>query len=196
MTYDQAFYGAAEELGNAFSAPLDREPLKTVSAYAPLRAPPNRNCVHGGLLLDRTVEGCIEDGHVRQIRERFTSCIDRVESRRIVQRGERDKREDLVSNDLVDDHRIQEARSSVDHAMSNGIQRSWSVRERVDRDAAPVIFDRVKLQARRACIDHEDCAHRAAQPGQVQSRISAGSSPCARPYARARRRASTISWRR
>jgi len=56
MAYDQAFDGVAEKLGNAFSAPLDRESLKTVSAYTPLGAPPNWNCVHSGLLRDRAVE--------------------------------------------------------------------------------------------------------------------------------------------
>jgi hypothetical protein len=42
--------------------------------------------------------------------------------------------------------------------------------------AALVAVDDVELQARRAGVDYED-----GQPGQVQSRISGGSSPCTRP---------------
>jgi hypothetical protein len=74
----------------------------------------------------------------------------------------------------------------VDDAVRDGVDGRRGF-ERLDRPAL-VSLDRVELEACRAGVDDED-----RQPGQAQSRISGGSSPCSRPYARARSLLSIIS---
>jgi len=66
--------------------------------------------------------------------------------------------------------------AAVDDPVGNGVRRD----EIVDGSGIVAVYE-VELEARRAGVDDED-----RQPGQAQSRISGGSSPCMRPYARAR----------
>jgi hypothetical protein len=74
---------------------------------------------------------------------------------------------------VVDDRRLAQP-AAVDDPVCNSLDAARCF-ERLDRPAL-VLVDRLELEARRPGVDDED-----AQPGQVQSRISGGSSPCSRP---------------
>src|SRR5512133_197431 len=196
MTDDQTGDRVAQELGDTLCAPLDREALKSVAANAPLLTPDRRYCVLGSFGRDGAMKRRVEDRNVRYMRKDQLRYVNRLECRRVVKGGERDQLAYLVANPVIDHHRIPEAWATVDDPMRNRIDFLGHLSERVDENALLVRLHSVELQTRRAGVDDEDRAHRGVQPVQVQSRISGGSSPCARPYARARRRASTISWRR
>ena len=150
-----------------------------------------------GFFRDRAVKGRVEDGDVRNGRQRALGLLDRIQPRRVVQRRKRDERAYLLAHRIVDRDRLAEPRSPVNDAVHHGENIPRHLRKRADRPAVLVVVDEMQLHAGRPGVDDEDVRHaRPAQPGQVQLRISGGSSPCVRPYARARSRLSTISCRR
>ena len=111
----------------------------------------------------------VEDGDMRYLRKRTLSSVDCFEGRGVVKRREHYEFADLFPHFLVDDNGVEETRTTVDHPMRDGIDSCWSVRERLDSGARPVILDGMELQARRACVDDEDRAHAlgSAGPGPV-----------------------------
>jgi hypothetical protein len=74
-------------------------------------------------------------------------------------------------NELVVDERRLAQLTAVYNTVCNGVGRD----EVVDR-LRFLALDDTQLEARRARVDDKD-----PQPGQTQSRISGGSSPCSRP---------------
>jgi hypothetical protein len=115
----------------------------------------------------------VEDSHVRDIRQDPPRLGDRCDRRRVVQRRQLDQLFEPCLQRVVDQRRLAE-RAPVDDAMRDGIDGGCGF-ERFDRPALSSL-DRVELEARRAGVDDED-----RQPGQAQSRMSGGSSPCSRP---------------
>jgi hypothetical protein len=91
-----------------------------------------------------------------------------------VQRRQLDEATKVLLDGVVDPDRIAQL-PAVNNAMSNCVD-VWCSLDRVDRMTSILTVDDVQFQARRPRVDDED-----AQPGQVQSRISGGSSPCSRP---------------
>jgi hypothetical protein len=122
------------------------------------------------------MEGGVKDGDVRAVRQCRASSIDRLQSRPIVERSEFGDLGKLSDHLLVDDDRLEEARTAVDDAMADdgdvvvtdGVQR-------FDRPSGPLLADERKLEGGRAGVDDEDV-----QWGQVQSRMDGSSSPWAR----------------
>src|SRR5437764_8217719 len=139
---------------------------------------------------DRSMELRVEHGHVRYIRQNAACLADRVHCGPIVERCELDEPAQARFELVVDESRLAQL-APVHHPMGDGLDVRRQRGERFDRHTVVLCVDGMELEARRACVDNED-----RQPGQVQSRISAGSSPCSRPYARARSRVSIMSWRR
>ena len=181
MADDQTVDRAAQELGHTLCAPLDREALKSVPANAPVLKPDRRHCVLGGFGRDRAMKRRIEDSNMRNMRKRSTGGVDCLECRRVVKRRECDQLAYLVANILINHDRIAKARAAMDHPMRDRID-SLRRAPRTNRAATlALVLDGVELQARRARVDDEDRSHAWLQPGQVQSRISGGSSPCSRP---------------
>ena len=133
------------------------------------------------------MERGIEDCDVRNARKEPSRIGDCFNRRLVVQRRELDKDTEPLFDLVVDPRRLAQL-TPVDDAMRDGVDLCRNGGERVDGCCVTVGVDEVQLQARRARVDDEDV-----QPGQVQSRIAGGSSPCSRPYARARRRLSTMS---
>jgi hypothetical protein len=122
---------------------------------------------------DGLVKGRVEDGNVRDIRQDAPRLGDGCDRRRVVQRRQLDQLFEPCLQRVVDQRGLAE-RATVDDAVRYGVDGKRGF-ERFDRPAA-VPLDRVELEARRAGVDNED-----RQPGQAQSRISGGSSPCWRP---------------
>jgi hypothetical protein len=90
-----------------------------------------------------------------------------------VQRRELHKRFQSGLQRIVEQRRLAEV-AAVDDSVRDSFD-PFRRLERLDRPAL-VSVDEMKLEARRTGVDDKD-----AQPGQVQLRISGGSSPCSRP---------------
>jgi hypothetical protein len=122
------------------------------------------------------MEGGVKDGDVRAVWQCGASGLDRLQSRPIMEGGEFGDLGELSDHLVVDDDRLDEARTAVDDAMADdgdvvvtdGVQR-------FDRPSGPFPADERKLEAGRAGVDDED-----GQWGQVQSRMDGSSSPWAR----------------
>ena len=127
----------------------------------------------------------------------------RGERLRLVQRRQRGQLLQGAGDLVVDHRRRAEALAAVHDPVAGRV----GVTERVERGADVVagrqvaraeqlvaVAEQPQLEAARAGVDDQD-AHPRQSPGSLQSRTSGGSSPCARVYARTRRRSSTISWR-
>jgi hypothetical protein len=122
------------------------------------------------------MEGGVKDGDVRAVWQYRASGLDRLQSRPIMERGEFADLAELSDHVVVDDDRLEEARTAVDDAMAgdgdivvtDGVQR-------FDRPSRPLLGDERELEAGRAGVDDEDV-----QWGQVQLRMDGSSSPWAR----------------
>ena len=169
MADDQPIGDMAKQLRYTLRAPIDGEALKSVPANPPSLAPDRRHCVLGRFGGNRAVKRRIEDGDMRYLGKRPLGSVDCFEGRGVVKRRERYEFADLFPHFLVDDDGVEETRTTVDHPMRDGLDSRWSVLERLDSGALPVILDGMELQARRACIDDEDRAHAlgSAGPGPV-----------------------------
>ena len=106
------------------------------------------------------MEGGVEDGDVRHVRQCALRVVEPAEGRRVVQRSERNEPLDLPAHVGVDHDRVAEARAAVDDAMRDRVD---VLRERVDLPRV-VALDDVQLEALRARVYDEY--------GQTQSRTS------------------------
>jgi hypothetical protein len=135
------------------------------------------------------MEAGVEDGDMRHGRQDAARLGDAIDGGTVVERRELDELLESSLQGVVDQRRFAEL-PAVHDTVRHGLYAGGRGLERLDR-ATLVAVDDVELEARRAGVDDEN-----RQPGQAQSRISGGSSPYSRPYARARRRLSTMSCRR
>jgi hypothetical protein len=100
---------------------------------------------------DRAVERRVEDGDVRNVRERGAGVVDPAQRRVVVQRRDRTQLLDPADDVVVDPRRLDEARAAVDDAVADRLGRD----ERVDRVRFRSV-DEMELQARRARVDGEN----------------------------------------
>src|SRR5262249_13096803 len=162
---------------------LHREPVKAVPANRATKLGGER--IRRRELRDRRVKRRVEDRDLRSVRQGAPRRLDRGECRRIVERSEVDGGLQRGAERVGDPPGLGKV-AAVNDPVCHSIRRD------VIADGTRVVaVDEVELEARRAGVDDED-----GQPGQAQFRMSGGSSPYSRPYARARRRLSIISWRR
>ncbi len=99
-----------------------------------------------------------------------------------MQRSKLHELRDLLADARVDHDRVAKPIPAVNHPVRDPFDARRHTGEILEADGALVVVDEMQLQARRAGVDDEDVGHAGpAQPGQVQSRISGGSSPCSRP---------------
>jgi hypothetical protein len=130
---------------------LDGEAMKAVPPDPPLLAPLPRDRVCRRLGGDRAVERRVEDGDVRNVRERSAGVVDPAQRRVVVQRRDRTQLLDPADDVVVDPRRLDEARAAVDDAVADRLGRD----ERVDRVRFRSV-DEMELQARRARVDGEN----------------------------------------
>jgi len=102
------------------------------------------------------VEGRVEDGDVRDVRQELTGALERGERGRVVQRSEgrqlSDRRDDLVVHDDV----LAEAPATVHDAVPDRADtRPGRLLQALERPRL-VAVDEVELEARRARVDRED----------------------------------------
>ena len=115
----------------------------------------------------------VEDGDVRAVWQCRASGLDRLQSRPIMERSQFGDLGDLSDHVVVEDDRVEKARTAMDDAMADdgdvvvtdGVQR-------FDHPSRPLLADERKLEGGRAGVDDEDV-----QWGQVQSRMDGSSSP-------------------
>ena len=169
--------------------PRDRKPVEAVAADAPLLPPARRHGVRRGLRRDRRVEGRVEDGDVRHVRQRAPRLRDRVERRRVVQRRERRRAPRARHRPRVDDDRL--AEPGRRRARRGARRRRPSTKPSTARRPLLVVDER-ELQARRARVDDED--PRSERPGPV-AHVRHGRRRAPASTSRARSRRSTISCR-
>jgi hypothetical protein len=100
---------------------------------------------------DRAVERRVEDGDVRNVRERSAGVVDPAQRCVVVQRRDRTQLLDPADDVVVDPRRLDEARAAVDDAVADRLGRD----ERVDRVRFRSV-DEMELQARRARVDGEN----------------------------------------
>jgi hypothetical protein len=161
---------------------------ETVETVTPDLAPPRvGQRIRVGERGQRRVKRGVEHGDVRHMRECRTRSCDRINRGTIVQRRQFDELSQASLARVVDHGWVAEV-APVDDSMRDGLDTCRHRLERFDLQALLVLCNDVQLQARRSRVDDED-----GQPGQTQSRISGGSSPCSRPYARTRNRLSIMS---
>jgi hypothetical protein len=96
------------------------------------------------------VERRVEDGDVRDVRQRALRLFDCVEGRRVVQWRERRELPDRRLDLFVDDNRLDEPCPAVDDPVTGRVAAD---RERFD-GAGLLAVDEVQLQARRARVDY------------------------------------------
>jgi hypothetical protein len=122
------------------------------------------------------MEGGVKDGDVRAVWQCRASSLDRLQSRPIMERSEFADLGELSDHVVVDDDRLEEARTAVDDAMADdGDVVGTDGVQRFDRPRGRLLADERKLEGGRAGVDDEDV-----QWGQVQSRMDGSSSPWAR----------------
>jgi hypothetical protein len=97
------------------------------------------------------MEGGVEDGHMRDVRQRLARAADLLERPPVVERRERRELLDRLLDRLVDERRTDEAAPTVDDAVTDRVRRH----EVVD-GAGFVPVDEVKLEARGARVDDQD----------------------------------------
>ena len=172
--------------------PLHRQPVEPVAADAPLVAPARRQRVGRRLLRHRAVERRVEDRDVRDVRQRLHRVVDRGERLPLVERRQVGDLLERGPDLVVDDDRLAEARAAVHDAVRDRVDLPRPPSESTGRDASsPSTIESLRL-VEPALTTRIELTR---ELGQVQSRISGSSSPCSRVYARARRRASSISCR-
>ena len=132
------------------------------------------------------MEGGVEAGHLRHLRQRASHELERTQRLRLMQRREIRERLDSPNDVVVDHHRLDELRSAVDDAKPDRVDAA-DVAELASRPHEFVAVEHRELQAARARVDDEDL-----QCGQTHSRTAGGSSPSMRVYARAWTRSSSI----
>ena len=186
---------AARERGGD---PGVREPVEAVAAQRPALAPARRQRVGVRGRRQRGVERGVEAGDGRALGQRGRHRVERGERLRLVQRREStsSRRPSSTAASISTGSRNRSPpwtirwptasaspspsasawRSSPASSAARGAASSRSTSVRRRRRAG-------QLEAARAGVDDEDAHARALQvlwPGQVQSRMSGGSSPCSR----------------
>jgi len=73
-----------------------------------------------GLRQHGLMKGCVEYGHLRNIRQKFPHDFDTCYIRRIVQRRKRDELPDRFDRPVIDNRRLTEFLASVHHAVAHG----------------------------------------------------------------------------
>jgi hypothetical protein len=100
------------------------------------------------------MEGCVKDGDMRAVWQCRASSLDGLQSRPIMERSEVADLGELSDDVIVDDDRLEEARTPVDDAMADdgdvvvtdGVQRFDCARD-------PLLADERKLEGGRARVD-------------------------------------------
>lgn len=121
------------------------------------------------------MEGGVEYGDVRGLRQELARLRDCLERGRVVQRRELDQPLQATLDRVVDRRRLEKLGSAVHDAMADQVDYRRLI-ERSDRARTLVLVDHGELQACRAGVDDENVA----QCGHVQLAISGSSSPWAR----------------
>ena len=127
----------------------DGEAVEAVAAYPPLLAPALRDCVRGGLVRDAAMECGVEDGNVRNVRQRRLRRPDAAQRRLGVERRQRGELADLLDHVGIDPRRVAEDATAVDDSMPDRTIRRHPV-ERPDLLGTLVLVDDGELEARRA----------------------------------------------
>ena len=99
------------------------------------------------------MKGRVEDGHVRNVRERGTRLLDGCKRRTVVQRRQLGHGGELALDRVVDHDRLAEALAAVDDAVRDGPDPGRHGLQRLDRLGRVVLADHRQLQARRAGVD-------------------------------------------
>ena len=141
---------------DALGRPLDREPVEPVAADAEALADAPRQRVGRRDLRDRRVEGRVEDGDVRGVRQELSRLGDRLQGGRVVKRRELDELLQACRDVVIDQRRLAELRPAVDDPMCDSGDIAGRFSERRDALGRAVRRDERELQARRARVDDED----------------------------------------
>ena len=104
---------------------------------------------------DRSVERGVEDGDVRNVRQRLPCLPDRVDGRRIVQRCELTQLIERCHHIVVEQRRLDEPQASVNDSMSDARDVA-GIAEHRNRVRDVVSVDDAQLEAGGAGIDDED----------------------------------------
>ena len=161
---------------NALRRPLHRKPMEAEAPQAPLLRPAARDRVDRRLVGDGRVEGSVEHGHVRDVRQYAARLLQRLQRRCVVQRRDQRQVGDLLLDLGVDDHGRLEAGAPVDDAVADRLDAAVELGVRLDPPARLVGRDEVQLQARGAGVDDKDVQGRqpttdgARRPGHRVSR--------------------------
>jgi len=99
------------------------------------------------------MEGRVEDGHVRDVRQRAARALDLRQRRPVVERREVGESSELALDLVVDHDRLAEPLPAVDDPVRDRLDVAGRGRQRRHGDGRPIRLDQRKLQARRARVD-------------------------------------------
>jgi hypothetical protein len=98
----------------------------------------------------------VEDGDVRDARERPSSLVDGADRGSIVEWGERGQLPDRLLDPGIEHGRLPESCATVHDAVPDGVDRGRHSVEAPDRLGALLTVDDRQLEARGACVDDQD----------------------------------------
>src|SRR5438067_9075212 len=117
----ETVWGTADQLGRSARDPSVRKPVKAVAAQPPSRPPLRRERVGAGGRTERRMEGGVEAGDRRLVRECLRDGRERRQRLRLMQRREIGQLIERARDVLVDLNRPAEALAAVDDPVPDRI---------------------------------------------------------------------------